>query len=79
MHAPLTRLHPFLCLLVACLSASCTSGPFVPHCQRETGTLIDVTETVRRNQSRTYSVVSPRASNLHLELSWENFEASLRL
>ena len=51
-------LTPMTALLVLG-SVACTSGPFAPGCDRQTGSLIEATATVAATATMSYEVTSP--------------------
>ena len=58
---------------------ACTSGPFAPGCDRQTGILLDATATVAATATVSYDVTSPVNSNLLITLTWTTITAELGL
>ena len=56
---------------------ACTSGPFAPNCDRQTGSLIEATATVAAIATASYEVASPVNANLLIAVSWSSPAAEL--
>ena len=65
--------------LLTLTGAACTSGPFAPGCDRQTGSLIEATATVAAIATVSYEVTSPVNSNLLITVSWNSTSAELGL
>lgn len=66
-----------ICLVASLALASC--GLTGPSCINEDVTFLNVSGQVSAGGSATYTVVSPKSSNLLMRLTWPDHAATLRL